>query len=74
MHDRSGSPRIDRGLLRESRADCSGELDFIGSYEQRRSERGWHRSDELPALAPLYELESRLQGRLESREESRGGG
>jgi hypothetical protein len=59
MHDRSGSPRIDRGLLRESRADCSGELDFIGSYEQRRSERGWHRSDELPALAPLYELERR---------------
>jgi hypothetical protein len=32
------------------------ELDFIGAYEQRRSERGWHQPGQLPALAPLYEL------------------
>jgi len=45
-------------LLRESRADRSGGLDFVGSYEQRRSERGWHQPDQLAALAPLYELDA----------------
>lgn len=46
------------GLLRESRADRSGELDFIGAYEQRRSERGWRQPDDLAALASLYELDA----------------
>jgi hypothetical protein len=32
------------------------ELDFIGSYEQRRSERGWHQPGQLAALRPLYEV------------------
>ena len=34
------------------------ELDFIGSYEQRRSERGWHQPDELKALGSLYEVDA----------------
>lgn len=34
------------------------ELDFIGSYEQRRSERGWRQPDHLTALASLYELDA----------------
>jgi len=42
-------------LLRESRADRLGELDFIGSYEQRRSERGWHQPN-----TPPYELDAML--------------
>jgi len=51
LHDRSGS-------LRECRADRSGELDFIGSYEQRPSERGWQQPDQLTALGSLYELDA----------------
>jgi hypothetical protein len=34
------------------------ELDFIGCYEQCRSERGWHQPDQLAALQPLYELDA----------------
>lgn len=34
------------------------ELDFIGSHEQRRSERGWHQPDELVALGSLYEIDA----------------
>ena len=45
-------------MLLESRADRSGELDFIGAYEQRRSERGWRQPDDLAALASLYELDA----------------
>jgi hypothetical protein len=34
------------------------ELDFIGAYEQRRSERGWRQPDQLAGLQPLYELDA----------------
>jgi hypothetical protein len=33
------------------------ELDFIGSYERRRSGRGWHQPDQVAALRPLYEID-----------------